>query len=114
MEYIKTYKELKPIYTKYQQSKDKESFMWKHENDILVFEAIGRQIKELGYSKLPSFQTLKSEYDSLISKRAELSLNYEEIKSQVKELTSIKKNIDQYLSKKRIQSKEKTKNELDY
>ena len=27
MEYIKTYKELKPIYTKYQQSKDKESFM---------------------------------------------------------------------------------------
>lgn len=113
MEYIKTYKELKPIYTKYQQSKDNDSFLRKHESDISIFEATGRQIKELGYSKLPSFQALKSEYDALDSKVAELSLSYEQSKSQVKELSSIKKNIDQYLSKERIPTKEKTKNGLD-
>ena len=112
MEYIKTYKELKPIYTKYQQSKDNDSFLRKHESDISIFEATGRQIKELGYSKLPSFQALKSEYNALDSKVAELSLSYEQSKSQVKELSSIKKehrsvslereNTNQIKNKKRV------------
>lgn len=67
----------------------------------------------MGYSKLPSFQTLKTEYDSLVSRKAELTKLYEADKSCVKELSAVKKNIDKYLSQNSEHIKIKTRNGLD-
>ena len=74
MEYSKTYRELKSTYMKYHKAKDKdkEALHREHESDILLFESINRQIKEMGYSKVPTFKTLKEEYDYLASQKSTL------------------------------------------
>lgn len=101
MEYSKTYRAIKPIYMKYHNAKDKdkEALHREHESDILLFESINRQIKEMGYSKVPPFKTLKEEYDYLASEKTALNATYQEEKKKVNELTSAKKNIDRYLDK---------------
>ncbi len=111
MEYSKTHRELRPIYLKYHKAKnkDKEALHREHESDILLFESTNRQIKNMGYYKVPTFKTLKEEYDFLISEKATLNATYKAEKKKVNELISAKKNIDRYLSQdmKRIKQKRK-------
>lgn len=78
MEYSKTYRELKPAYMEYHKAKDKdkESLHRQHESDILLFESINRQLKEMGYDKVPTFKSLKEEYDSLATRKANLNATY--------------------------------------
>ena len=115
MEYSKTYRELKPVYMKYHKAKDKdkEALHRAHESDILLFESINRQIKEMGYSKVPTFKTLKEEYDYLASEKITLNTTYQEEKKKVNELTSAKKNIDRYLSQNKRKSIGIAKCDLD-
>ena len=93
--------------------KDKEALHRAHESDILLFESINRQIKEMGYSKVPTFKTLKEEYDYLASEKITLNTTYQEEKKKVNELTSAKKNIDRYLSQNKRKSIGIAKCDLD-
>lgn len=110
MEYSKTYRELKPIYMAYHKAndKDKESLHRRHESDILLFESINRQLKDMGYDKVPAFKSLKEEYDFLATRKATLDATYQAEKKKVNELASAKKNIDRYLAQsteKKVQKK---------
>lgn len=79
MEYSKTHRELKPVYMKYHKAKDKdkEALHREHESDILLFESINRQIRAMGYSKVPTFKILKEEYDYLASQKQSLDVTYQ-------------------------------------
>lgn len=114
MEYSKTYRELKSVYMKYHKAKDKdkEALHREHESDILLFESINQQIKDMGYSKVPTFKMLKAEYDYLVAQKASLNAVYQTEKKKVNELTSAKKNIEQYLGKDKHHNKKKIE-ELD-
>lgn len=69
--------------------------------------------KEMGYSKIPSFKTLKSQYDSLAKEHQELSDDYKIEKVQISEYTSLKKNLEKYLSKDKQITRQKNKDKLD-
>lgn len=115
IEYSNTHRELKSTYMKYHKAneKEKELLLREHESDILLFESINRQIKDMGYSKVPTFKTLKTEYDSLVAQKASLYTVYQAEKKKVNELSSAKKNIEKYLSWEMRKVKGKEKNELD-
>lgn len=113
MEYSKTYRELKPIYSEYLHSKDKEKFLRSHESDIIIFESNVTQFKKMGYDKIPSFKTLKSEYDTLASQCQELKAEYKKEKSQIAQYSSLKKNLEQFLAKDKHLTKQKKRDGLD-
>lgn len=115
MEYSKTYRELKPTYMEYHKAKDKdkESLHRQHESDILLFESINRQLKDMGYDKVPAFKPLKEEYDFLATRKASLDAAYQAEKKKVNELASAKKNIDRYLAQDKSKARGKAKDELD-
>ena len=113
MEYSKTYRELKPIYMAYHKAKDKdkEALHRQQESDILLFESINRQLKEMGYDKVPAFKVLKEEYGFLAARKATLDATYQAEKKKVNELTSAKKNIDRYLALNRKDKNKHKENE---
>lgn len=93
--------------------KDKESLHRQHESDILLFESINRQLKDMGYDKVPAFKPLKKEYDLLTTRKASLDATYQAEKKKVNELASAKKNIDRYLAQDKSKVRGKAKDELD-
>ena len=66
---IDTYRKLKPVYDRYKASKDKEKILRGFESEIILFEAIAREIKKAGLTKLPSTEKLKAELDGLSSRK---------------------------------------------
>lgn len=48
MKHVAAYRQLKPIYDRYQASKDKEKFLRGYEREIILFEAAARECKRLG------------------------------------------------------------------
>ena len=83
------------------------------ESDILLFESINRQLKEMGYDKVPAFKPLKEEYDFLSARKASLDDIYQAEKQKVNELASAKKNIDRYLAQDKSKVRGKARDELD-
>ena len=45
MKHVAAYRQLKPIYDRYQASKDKEKFLRGYEREIILFEAAARECK---------------------------------------------------------------------
>ena len=54
MKYASIYRQLRPLYDKYRQSRDKEKFLRDHESETILFEAAARELKKLGAVPLPS------------------------------------------------------------
>lgn len=53
---IDTYRKLAPVYDRYKASKDKEKFLCGFKSEIILFEAVTREIKKTGLTKLPSVE----------------------------------------------------------
>ena len=47
MKHAATYRQLRPLYEEYRQSRDKEKFLRGHEGEIILFEAAARELKRL-------------------------------------------------------------------
>lgn len=113
MEYVNNYKGTISTYKEFQKAKDKDSFLQNHESEVTMFEAMSKQIKEMGYPKLPSFKSLKSEYDDLGAERSLLHSEYKESKAKVDELTSLKNNLEKFLGKDIQKARGKKRDELE-
>lgn len=48
MKHVATYRQLKPIHDRYKASGDKETFLWGHESELILFEVTARECKRLG------------------------------------------------------------------
>ena len=59
--------------------------------------------------KLPDIAALKKEMDSLTAEKQQEYGTYQKIKVQVKELDTIKRNVDQFLSAPQKEEREKNK-----
>lgn len=92
------YREYKPIYERYKKSSDKEKFLRGQESKIIVFEASARALKQKGVQKLPDTTALQAERDSLTREKQKKYGEYQKIRSQVKEMDTIKRNVDSLLS----------------
>ena len=57
MKHAATYRQLRPLYEEYRQSRDKEKFLRGHEGEIILFEAAARELKRLDAVPLPATKT---------------------------------------------------------
>ncbi len=107
MKHAATYRQLKPVYGKYRQSKDKEKFLRGHESEIILFEAAARELKKMGAVPLPSTESMKSELTALAAKKETLLAEYKSTRSETQEYETIRKNVDTLLSIPREQEPQK-------
>ena len=98
MKHAATYRQLKPVYDRYRQSRDKEKFLRGHESEIILFEAAARELKRMGAVPLPSTESMKTELTTLAGKKDTLLAGYRTARSQAQEYETIKKNVDVLLS----------------
>ena len=76
MKHAATYRQLRPMYDQYRQSRDKEKFLRGHEGEIILFEAAARELKRLDAVPLPATQRLRAEMDELTVRRTALQSEY--------------------------------------
>ena len=94
LKHISTYHQLKPIYDRYRQSRDKEKFLRGHESEIILFEAAARELKKTGLVPFPSSESIQSELSALAKEKAELLSEYRMARSSARDYETITKNID--------------------
>ena len=94
MKHAATYRQLKPVYDRYRQSRDKEKFLRGHESEIILFEAAARKLKKMGTVPLPSTESMKTELAALAAKKDTLLAEYRSARSEAQEYEIIKQNVD--------------------
>ncbi len=95
--YATTYRKYKPLYDKYRRSPDREKFLRGHESKIILFEAAARELKRLGAVPIPSADRVEAELAELAARKDTLYAEYNASKQQLREMETIKQNIDSLL-----------------
>ena len=86
IKYTATYKELKPLYSEYKKSRDKEKYLRGQEREIILFEASARALKAAGVGdKLPDLAKLREEYSRLSEEKDRLYAEYGSLKKRMRE-----------------------------
>lgn len=92
------YAKTRPVFEKYKASKYSKKFFAEHEADIELYRAACADFKAiLGGAKLPKMDTLKEEGRKLSEQKKKLYAEYRKTKADMKEVTTIKANIDYLL-----------------
>ena len=108
IKYTATYKELKPLYSEYKKSRDKEKYLRGRECEIILFEASARALKAAGVGdKLPDLAKLRAEYSRLTKEKNRLCAEYGSLKKCMQKYDAVKQNIDSILSPNRGQEQDK-------
>ena len=107
MKHAATYRQLKPMYDRYRQSRDKEKFLRGHESEIILFEATARELKKMGAVPLPSTDSIKKELAELTAKKDTLLAEYRTARSEAQEYETIRQNVDALLSVPKEQEQQK-------
>ena len=77
--------------------KARAAYRQKHESDFIIADAAMRYFREHGISKLPTYKALQAEIEQLTAQKNARYNDYREKKERVKELQTVKGNIDQIL-----------------
>jgi hypothetical protein len=108
--HIQNYIKTRDIYTDYRKAGYSAKFRAAHESEILLHQAAKRAFDELGVKKLPTVKSLNAEYAGLLSEKKAAYAEYRQARNEMRELLTIKTNVDQLLDEKpRIAEKEKTR-----
>ncbi|MDY4172691.1 MAG: relaxase/mobilization nuclease domain-containing protein [Evtepia sp.] len=107
MKHASTYRQLKPMYDRYRQSRDKEKFLRGHESEIILFEAAARELKRMEAVPLPSTESMKKELSELTAKKEALLVEYRTARSEAQEYETIRQNVDALLSMPKEQEQQK-------
>ena len=98
MKHVAAYRQLKPIYNRYQASKDKEKFLRGYEREIILFEAAARECKRLGAVPLPSTERMQAEMDALTARRAALTAERQKARREEQDYAAVRRNVEEFLS----------------
>lgn len=107
MKHAATYRQLKPVYDRYRNSRDREKFLRGHESEIILFEASARELKKLGAVPLPATESMKAELAALTERKETLLSEYRAARGEAQELETIKQNVDALLSVPKEQEQQK-------
>lgn len=99
--------EYKPVYDRYRKSADKEKFLRGQESKIILFESAAKALKQMGVQKLPDTAALKQEMAALTEEKKQEYSQYQQIRTQAREMETIKQNVDSLLSAPKQSEKEK-------
>ena len=85
--------------------KTRRAYREQHESDFLIAEAATRYFKAQGISKLPTVKTLQAEIEQLTAEKNTGYNDYRQKKERVRQLQTVKGNIDQMLSREQSRPK---------
>ena len=77
--------------------KAKRAYREQHESEFIISESAARYFKAQGISKLPASKTLQTEIEQLTKEKNALYNEYREKKENVRELQTVKSNLDKIL-----------------
>ncbi len=77
--------------------KAKRAYREQHESDFIIAESAARYFKAQGISKLPASKALQAEIEQLTKEKNALYNEYREKKENVRELQTVKSNLDKIL-----------------
>ena len=97
IKHVAAYRQLKPIYDRYQASKDKEKFLRGYEREIILFEAAARECKRLGAVPLPSAERMQTEMDALTARRAALTAERQKARREEQDYAAVRRNVEEFL-----------------
>ena len=110
MKHATTYRQLRPLYDQYRQSRDKEKFLRGHEGEIILFEAAARELKHLDAVPLPATQRLRAEMDELTARRTALRTEYKKAQREEREYDTLRQNVESLLEKPREAEPQRQRN----
>ena len=113
MKHIAAYRQLKPIYDRYQASKDKEKFLRGYEREIILFEAAARECKRLGAVPLPATERMQAEMDELNAKKATLKAGLQKAQREERDYAAMRQNVEDFLSSPQPEQEQKKNVELE-
>ena len=91
--------------------KAKATYRQKHESDFIIADAAARYFREHGIKKLPTYKALQAEIEQLTAQKNARYNDYREKKERVKELQTVKGNIDQILRRSEPQRRKEQSHE---
>ena len=77
--------------------KAREAYRQKHESEFILSDTAARYFKAHGITRLPARNALREEIEQLISEKDTLYNAYRQQKERVRQLQTVKSNIDQIL-----------------
>ena len=77
--------------------KARKSYREQHESEFIISESAARYFKAQGIQKLPASKTLQAEIEQLTKEKNALYNEYREKKENVRELQTVKSNLDKIL-----------------
>ena len=110
MKHAATYRQLRPLYDQYRQSRDKEKFLRGHEGEIILFEAAARELKRLDAVPLPATQRLRAEMDELTARKAALQSEHRKAQREERQYDTLRQNVEALLEKPREAEPQRQRN----
>lgn len=94
---IETHNRLKPIYSKYINSKDKNNFYKIHTEELILFEASEKFLKGIDIESLDVLALMKKSLQSELKKKNKNYQYYQNQKEKVSQLNFLKSNLETYM-----------------
>jgi len=87
------------VYTAYRRAGYSKAFKAEHESEILLHQAAKKYFDSLGLEKLPTVKSLHEEFSVLLAEKRAAYVDYRTSRDQMKELLTVKANVDRLLGK---------------
>ena len=94
---IINYAKTRDTYVAYRKAGYSKNFLSEHESDILLHKAAKKAFDELGVKTLPTVKSLQAEYAELLAEKKAAYANYRKSRDEMKELLTVKANVDHLL-----------------
>jgi len=95
---IINYSKTRGTYIAYRKAGYSSKFREEHEADIILHQSAKKYFDTLGIEKLPTVKSLQSEYSELLERKKKIYPEYRKKQSEMKELLTIKANVDRLLN----------------
>lgn len=95
--HISNYSRTREVYVQYRKASYSKKFLAEHEREIILHQAAKKAFDTLGLKKLPSINTLKQEYATLLAEKKKLYQGYRQTRENMKNLLTAKENTDRLL-----------------
>ena len=102
------YLRTREIYATYKKSGYARKFLVEHEQEILIHRAVKQAFDERKLTKLPTVQTLQTEYEALMTQRKKDYAEYKDTKNEMRELLTVRANVERILNEPMEQRDEAT------
>ena len=95
--HIINYAKTREIYIAYRKAGYSKKFKAEHGSEILLHQAAKKAFDDLGLKKLPAVKELQAEYAALLAEKKSAYADYRRAKDQMKELLTVKANVDRLM-----------------